>query len=127
MGQTTQNQNLRPPQFYSLTFKKFIVSAIEQGRLNKEQARRKYHIGGKTTVLNWCRKYGKLHLVGLKNEITMITEETKHQMLEKRVKLLEQALSDAQLKNEVLETMIELAEETFKIDIRKKSGAKQSK
>jgi hypothetical protein len=39
---------------------------------------------------------------------------------------LEQQLAEAQLKIRALETMIDIAEEQLKIDIRKKSGAKQS-
>ena len=45
--------------------------------------------------------------------------------LQERVKALEKELKLAELKTEMLETMIDLAEEKFKLDIRKKSGAKQ--
>ena len=39
---------------------------------------------------------------------------------------LEKALAEAKLKIAALEIMIDLAEQQFKIKIRKKSGAKQS-
>ena len=39
---------------------------------------------------------------------------------------LKEALAFAELKNVALNTMIDIAERQFKIDIRKKSGARQS-
>jgi len=42
------------------------------------------------------------------------------------LKALQQQLQEAQLKIAALETMIEIAEKQFKIEIRKKPGAKQS-
>ena len=41
-------------------------------------------------------------------------------------KALRQALSQANLKIKALDTLIDVAEENLKIDIRKKPGAKQS-
>ena len=47
--------------------------------------------------------------------------------LKSRVKELEKALKRAELKAEMLETMIDLAEEKYKVEIRKKSGTNPSK
>jgi transposase len=46
--------------------------------------------------------------------------------LQARIEELEIQLKHAELKSEMLETMIDLAEEEFKLDIRKKSGTNQS-
>lgn len=46
--------------------------------------------------------------------------------LSARIKVLEKQLEHAELKTEMLETMIDIAEERFEIEIRKKFGAKQS-
>lgn len=43
------------------------------------------------------------------------------------LQLLRMQLEEERLKNELLETMIDIAEEELQIDIRKKSGTKQSK
>ncbi len=45
--------------------------------------------------------------------------------LEARVKELERQLSDERLRSEAYDTMIDIAEETFNIPIRKKPGAEQ--
>ena len=42
-------------------------------------------------------------------------------------KALQEALEEAQLKIKALNTLIDVAEDQFKISIRKKPGAKQSK
>ena len=43
---------------YSLSLKLQIVQAIEQGELSTTQAQRPYGIQGRSTVVNWLRKYG---------------------------------------------------------------------
>ncbi len=36
---------------YSENFKRIVVREVQMGLITKEEARRKYHIGGKSTVL----------------------------------------------------------------------------
>jgi cell division septum initiation protein DivIVA len=45
--------------------------------------------------------------------------------LEKRIKELEKQLEHAQMKNVALNTMIDIAEQEYKLEVRKKSGPKQ--
>jgi hypothetical protein len=45
--------------------------------------------------------------------------------LEKRIRELEKQLERAQMKNVALDTMIDIAENDYKLEIRKKSGPKQ--
>ena len=52
-------------------------------------------------------------------------ERQKLEILQKQVKALEKQLEDAQMKNVALETLIDVAEEELKIQIRKKAGPKQ--
>ena len=44
---------------YGEAFKRQVVQEYEKGFLNKDQLMRKYQITGHSTVLHWCRKYGK--------------------------------------------------------------------
>jgi len=56
----------------------------------------------------------------------MTSEElTDFKKLQERIKELEELLEKAQIKNVLTETMIDIAEEQLKIDIRKKRGPKQ--
>lgn len=55
------------------------------------------------------------------------TDASSELSAQEQLKQLKRQLELSQLKVEVLETMIDLAEKEFQIVIRKKSGAKQSK
>lgn len=65
--------------------------------------------------------------LALNSEILEKSSSLSERELVERVKLLEKQLDQASLKAEMLETMIDIAENQLNIDIRKKSGAKQSK
>lgn len=52
-------------------------------------------------------------------------ERTNNAQLETRIKELEKQLERSKLKNLAIETMVDIAESEFKINIRKKSGSKQ--
>lgn len=60
-------------------------------------------------------------------DITASTTTTTTDIVDfQELKILQKRIAELELKNEALETLIDLAEETLSIDIRKKSGAKQS-
>ena len=56
-----------------------------------------------------------------------MNDDKQSQVLKAKVKELTKALEVSQLKVQSLQTMIEVAEETLKIKIRKKAGSKRSK
>lgn len=43
---------------YSMSFKLSVVSEVETGSISVTGAKNKYGIQGRSTVLNWLRKYG---------------------------------------------------------------------
>jgi predicted RND superfamily exporter protein len=77
-----------------------------------------------TVILKrWQEKYSdQLHL-----SLSLMTskERADNKALEKRIKELEKQLELAQMKNVGLNTMIDIAEQDYKLEIRKKSGPKQ--
>ena len=78
---------------YSTAFKRKVVSEIESGKLNKNQARIIYSIGGGTTIHNWIKKFGKLHLLNKVIRIEMKDEVSKLKQLEQEKRELESALA----------------------------------
>ena len=112
---------------YSLVFKRMVVAEVESGRLTKTEAREKYNIGGKSRVLEWCRKYGK----NSKNDNYMRDDkERKSEESEQdkqRIRDLEAALADAHLRLRAQEIMMDIAKKELGVDIRKKSGTKLPK
>ncbi len=97
---------------YSLAFKLQIVNEVEKGELTCTQAQRKYGIQGKSTVLVWLRKHGRLEWKE-STDMKKKTPNKKIQELEKRLKRLEQ-------EKEVLNMAIDIADNQFNTDIRKK-------
>lgn len=113
---------------YSEAFKQQVVSEIENGHLTQAEAARKYDICHRRLVHYWVKRSGKTHLLRKVVRIEM-PDEIKPQDIIKQLKAekqqLESALAQSHLKNELLETMIDLAEEHYGIDIKKNSGLKQ--
>ena len=107
---------------YSEAFKKQLVREYEQGLLNKDQLMRKYSIGGNSTVLSWCRKYGNLHYPTGTSHMGRPQSDPQQQ----RIKELEQKLQQAQQKLKVYEKLIEVASREMGADVVKKIGAKLS-
>ena len=113
---------------FTEAFKRHVVGEVESGRISQSEASRRYGILGHSTILKWCRKYGKLPShrntkVGLKR---MDEKEIKLLHLKNENKALRQELDDARFKNVVLETLVDVAERELQIPIRKKYGAKRS-
>ena len=110
---------------YSTLQKRTIVSAVEQGRMSIKEAQVAYKVKSAKTIRDWVNQY--------KSEKVEVCIETKPPMGKNKKKLdklqnpaLQKALEEAELKIKALNTLIDVAEEQLKIDIRKKSGARQS-
>ena len=46
---------------YTMGFKLQVVAAVEKGDMTYQQAQKIYGIQGRSTVLKWLRKHGKLN------------------------------------------------------------------
>lgn len=102
-----------------------VVKEIEHGLISKEYARRKYGIRGKTTVLSWCRKYGRKEYAYMDKQ-----NKRKFQSIDdkdKRIAELEAQLVQKQLAVDALEALIEVANEMYGTDLKKKVGLRQLK
>lgn len=97
---------------YSLAFKLEVVYAVEKGELTYKQAQKHYGIQGRSTVLVWLRKHGRLNWQN-SNSMKKDTPSKKILELEKKLKRLEQ-------EKEVLNRAIDIADRQFNTNIRKK-------
>ena len=73
-----------------------VVSELEQSLCSFEQLRRKYGIGGCSTVQKWVRRYGN----GTRGKIIRVETPAainEQERLKQRVRLLERALADANI------------------------------
>ncbi|WPU95588.1 hypothetical protein SNE25_08635 [Mucilaginibacter sabulilitoris] len=107
--------------------KETIIRLIQQGQLTRHQARKTYELGGDVLV-RWLKTASRKNpdlVIDSRNAMKKkATEQPDTADSEKQA--LKKALQEAQLKIHALNTLIDVAEEQFKIAIRKKPGAKQS-
>ena len=118
---------------YSYAFKLSVVEEVENRGLGIKAASRKYGIQSHSTVTNWLKKYGnfdwvnKLPLKMPKSKDQKLLElEQKVLLLEKQKKELEKKAETADKKVIFFDMMIDIAEQEFKIPIRKKYLLEQS-
>lgn len=118
---------------YTMHFKLSVVDEVEKGQLTYKQAQKKYGIQGRSTVLEWLRKYGNFDwdnqtpysMSKHKTPEQKILElEQKIKMLEKQNNRLKKEAEDADKKVIIFDMMIDLAEKEFNIPIRKNSKPK---
>jgi transposase-like protein len=111
-----------PNNQYSEGFKIKVVKEVEKGLITKEEARRKYGIKGNSMVLYWCRQYGI-------EDYKLKKKERKKQYppneKDKRIAELEALLAHERFKVDALEAMIEVANEIYSTDLKKKLGTKR--
>lgn len=125
MKVTINKRIKRTQRDYTLGFKLAVVAQVEKGEMTYRQAQAAYGIQGRSTVLKWLRKHGSLDWSN-PQRYAMTNQRVKETPAQK-IKRLEKALSDERLKNEVLNRMIEIADEQYGAGLRKKYFAKQSK
>ena len=90
------------------------------------EARISFGIKGAGTVGAWLREAQQENTdLGPCNFIPPMAKQTQDKESDE-VKALKKALAEAELKVKALDTLIDIAEEQLKINIRKKSGARQS-
>ena len=114
----TMNRKVRDPfkrtqKDYSLAFKMQIVDEVEKGLLTYKQAQKKYGIQGRSTVLIWLRKHGKLDWQSKAPMKEKRPPKTAISQLEAKIKRLEE-------EKEILNRAIDIADEMLNANIRKK-------
>jgi transposase-like protein len=106
---------------YSQAFKLKVVREYELGYHTKDSLMNKYQIGGHSTVLRWCRKYGKLYY-----SKTTVPGRPLKDPQKQRIKELEYELKQAREKILVYEKLIEVTKRETGIDVRKNIDTKLS-
>ena len=109
---------------YTMGFKLQVVAAIEQGDMTYKQAQKAYGIQGRSTVLTWLRKHGKLNWpqpVKLVMSKSPKAKETPAQA----IKHLEKELSDERARNLLLNEVVDILDSEHGIGLRKKLIAKE--
>lgn len=106
---------------FSEEFKRKLVEDFEKGVMSVIQMEQYYGIANKS-IYNWIYKYStynekNIRIVEMKDSQTNRVKE-----LEEKVKELERAVGQKQIMIDYLDKMIDLAKETYSIDIKKNSN-----
>jgi transposase-like protein len=120
MEQKEREQVKRTQRDYSLAFKLQVIDEVEKGHCTYKEVQKKYQIQGKSTVLVWLRKHGRLDWSN--NNPMGKGGKTPSQ----RIRELELALKRAKEDNQILQIAIDVADEQLGTDIRKKYLSKLS-
>lgn len=110
---------------YENSFRRWLVAELDSGRMSLTEAREAFKLPRRfdQNYRHWQAKYSdKIHL---SLQAMSSKERANNKKLEQRIKELEKQLELAQMKNVALNTMIDIAENDYKLEIRKKSGPKQ--
>ena len=118
---------------YTMAFKLAVVQEVESGEIGIKAAARKYGIQSHSTVTTWLRKHGNFDWTNKSplnmpksKDLKLLELEQKVRLLEKQKAELEKKASTADKKAIFFDMMIDIAEEEFKIPIRKKYSPEQS-
>ena len=125
-GSSAYQQKKRGIRFTEVQ-KRSIVRQIEQGILTPHAARKAHGISG-STLEKWLRESVKENVeLAVYDPFAMEKKPSEQPDLpDPEKEALKKALEEALLKNRALNTLIDVAEDQFKIAIRKKPGARQS-
>jgi transposase-like protein len=107
---------------FSTEWKEKKVREIVEGRSSPSEICKAYELS-RTSIYKWLDLYSGKQ----KPERTIVeskSDTTKILALQKRIAELERALGQKQILLEFKDKMIELAEDTYKVDIKKKFGTK---
>ncbi len=110
---------------YSIAFKQKVISEIEEGRYIQNESSKIYGISP-GTIHYWLKRYGKYKLLNKIVRIEMKGEKDRIKQLEKEKRALESALAQSHLKTLYLESLVEIADEKYGVDLKKKSDTKES-
>ena len=110
---------------YETSFRRWLVQEIESKRMSWQEARSRFQLPFRfdITYKEWQKKYSQeivlsLPLMNAKDRIDIKKLEARNKELEKQLEL-------AQMRLTAVNTMIDIAEKEYKLEIRKKSGPKQ--
>jgi transposase-like protein len=122
-GFFNEEQRLRQNRYFSEDFKRKRVQEFEKNLVSVCDICKTYKVT-RTSVYKWVYKYSTMAKKQVRQVVEAKSDTKKIQLLEERIKELERVVGQKQLLIEFQDKMIEIAEETYKVDIKKKLSSK---
>lgn len=120
-----EKRRARQNRYFSDDFKKKRVKELENNLITIAEISRTYQVN-RRSVYKWIYKYSAMAKGQQKQVVEAKSDTRKIQQLEQRIKELEQLVGQKQILLEFKDKMIEIAEEKYDIEIKKKPGLKPS-
>ena len=111
--------------YFSEDFKIKKVRELEKNLSSIGDICKTYSVS-RTSVYRWIYKYSVMAKKQVKQVVEAKSDTQKIKALEERIKELERIVGQKQLLLEFKDKMIEIAEATYNVDIKKKVGSKLS-
>jgi len=123
--QFIQGRQERQNRYFSEGFKKQKVTDIEKGLINISELAREYQVT-RSAIYKWIYKYSAMKKK--KERVIHETDSDTRKLLEmkKKIKELEQIIGQKQILIDFQDKVIDMAEEQYKVDIKKKFGKTSS-
>jgi transposase-like protein len=121
----TDELRSRQNRYFSDDIKKKIVRDLEKNLITVADVIKVYQVS-RNSVYKWIYKYSSMAKRQHKQVVEPKSDTQRIKLLEERIKELERIVGQKQLLLEFKDKMIEIAEETYNIDIKKKVGSKLS-
>ena len=115
----------RRSRYFDEDFKRKKVSEIERNLTSIAEVCREYQVSH-TAVYKWIYQFSKMRKKGVRQVVEAKSDSSKITALREQIKELERIIGEKQIKLDFQEKMIELAEQEYKIDIKKKFSGKRS-
>jgi transposase-like protein len=111
--------------YFSEDFKKKKVRELERNISSVPDICKTYSVS-RTSVYKWIYKYSVMAKKQVKQVVEAKSDTQKIKALQERIKELERIVGQKQLLLEFKDKMIEIAEATYGVDIKKKVGSRLS-
>ena len=110
---------------FSEEFKRKIVSELDRNLVTVSEVGRQNQVSS-TAVYKWIYKYSSMRKRGLKQVVEASSDTRKLLLMKEEIKELQRIIGEKQIMIEFKDKMIEIAEEVYNLDIKKKFSGTQS-
>ena len=117
-----QERQLR---YFSESFKQAKVVEIEKKLVSVSALAREYELS-RNSIYKWIDKYSMMKKKGIRQVIETESDTKKLMALREKVKELERIVGQKQILIDFKDKMIEIAEQQYGVDIKKKFGSSPS-
>lgn len=113
---------------YTLAFKLAVVEQVEKGELTYKEAQARYGIQGRSTVLVWLRRHGRLGWGPAASCAAMPPDKSPTPLTpDQQIKALQVQLKEANEKARLFETMLDVLKKDYGVRVVKKPLGKSSR